>query len=466
MNRPAHLTLTAVLLMLALTACMGEDAADPTPTAPATSAAATATQPPVPAQSTQTTRPASPTPPTGAAENASPTVARTADTSAPTATVAAEPTATVTTEPTAVTGDAEDILLTALLTETDLPEGWSVDKAEIVNPDDPEDEGSQLCDAESYPRKDEKLAEVEGEFSDAEDGVFILQNVVAFPEEVVLDAMNYARTFASCDEWVDDDGTLVTLTHLDDPDLGDDAFTALIRFEAPTQVVEGQWTFVRVGGLIAIVVVVGAEGAELPEYEPLMDAAVARVEAAADELGLRDIDASAALEPLLLTETDLGEGWTVENTGDIEDPERYGLCGMDAFPDRFNALAEVQSDYVVDPENGPLLWHSITALSATAAPEAMDYIRQTGSCGTWEDDGEAYPVTVLDELDLGDESFAALVVIDDPDSEPGHAEVEFVFVRTGNLITVVMYAAVDVIDIAEVERIVRLALDKLEDENS
>jgi hypothetical protein len=250
--------LGVVVIVGVAIACGGDDDDPPTTTATAPAAATSAATPTALTAAT----------PTGAASA----------TSAATAT--AEPAATSTPPE---TGDAEvqaRLARTALALD-DMPTGWTqVDMTD----DEPDTDETAVCGNPPYPNRDNRLGEVEVGFQQSEIGPFVFQNLVEFPEEDALGAMEYAREIASCTEWTetDEDGVEQTyrLAPLEVGDFGDDTYANVVSLD-----IEGVGTlvnntvFVRVGNTLTVIVHSQIGEPDLDETEGFVQAAVEKMEA-------------------------------------------------------------------------------------------------------------------------------------------------------------------------------------------
>ena len=300
MTSPLRMTVLTTLCLLVLpllVACGGDDdndGASPTNTAMVVAASPTTTAAPD-ADDNVANDSASPTTDSeSSTASASPTGGATAsptrDASRPVATRAPEPTPTESDVGTGSDTDpvtpGEQALLGILLEQADLPDGWTVESAEGVA-DDP-DSDDQICGAESFPQQDQKIAEVEGEYSfDSVDApLFLLQNLVQFPEDIALDAMDWAREASSCTEWTDDQGSTIQVAPLESPALGDDSHAVRFAFEAGDgTIVEGDWVFIRVGGMISTIAYLGQQGSDLAQFYDIMVTATEKMESGSGDSG-------------------------------------------------------------------------------------------------------------------------------------------------------------------------------------
>jgi hypothetical protein len=149
--------------------------------------------------------------------------------------------------------ETEARLFEMLLTAEELGDQWAEVRREVPESDSSVTEGG-ICNAPNFEQRDAKLAEVEAEWQQSEEGPFFLQNIVEFPDDVVESAMNWARETVSCTEFTDEDGVAVTVTPIDDPalaELGDDAVGAVLTLPDDSGVTQDiAVIYVRVGTVI------------------------------------------------------------------------------------------------------------------------------------------------------------------------------------------------------------------------
>jgi hypothetical protein len=363
----------------------------------------------------------------------------------------------------------EQHLIDALLLPDDIGAGWSDDGTEIQTDKFSED-ANTLCGADAFPRRREKLAQVERQLSNDGIEMILLHNVTAFEESVAIEAMDYARDVSGCSEWTEDDTTYTLAPMLNEPHLGDDSFGLRLSFDAGTgEIVEGDWIFVRVGGLIAIVSYFGRQGSDFAPMTSVVEAAGSKLALAAVVAGLVGEDTSdgadgaltATFDALLLTAADLPGDWSEVDRGIPTDDDRYGVCEAPAFPEVLGALTEVQVDFALDADDGPFLWHSLAVMPSGEGDAAMDFIRQNGSCSGWTEDSLRFQVTEIDAPTLGNESFA--VIVSTQRADEGPVQVEFLFTRVGDVISVILVAARGELDPVTAEESQSIAVEKLED---
>ncbi|HEX5166960.1 MAG TPA: hypothetical protein VFV93_16255 [Thermomicrobiales bacterium] len=446
----------AMLLVLALAGCGGgDDDDDPTATATtqATTPAATATA----TSSVSGGAAASPTALTATREpEASPTARATAP-SRPIATQPPTATATETTGEGIPSLDAQ--LMELLLQPEDFTSEWSQDAFGLMESDT--DDSDEICGQPPFPDRDQKLAGVEAQYSIGGDQpAFLLHNIVVFPDDTAVDALNYARDISGCGEWTDADGQVYTILPLDGPDRGDDSFMASMSFESNGTPLYGEYTFVRVGGAIATVAFITVDGADTSAHRALVDLAVTRLEDASIGAG------TGALDRMLLTAEDLAlvdevNVWQVGDEIDPSEADRFAVCDSESFPDVLGSADESGHEMSANDDAGPYAMHSVVQMLAGDGTTAMDWIRSELSCSSWTDeDGDEYTVSDSGDLEVGDDTFWLIVSLTDEESDTS-AQVGFGFSQVGDYISVVGLAAEDTIDPELFGAMMALAAEKV-----
>lgn len=272
-----------VLVLSFVIACGGDDD-DETPPA----AGATPTTAPAPTGTSTGDGSASGTPTSAGAATSAPTMTDATPTEAaePTATTAAAATETPTaaaTEPPAestatnvpsgdeVTPD-EQRLLDLLLSEDEalaiLGVGWMETSRGPVAEDDGDSVG--ICGAADFPRKDEKIAHVQADWSTEDNNSISFENIVEFPDGVIDEAMQYLRDSVSCTEWTDTDGSVATVAPWDNPelaDLGDETIAIIVTTEVNGAPVDIYAAFVRTGNLITQIIYADLTATDTAEVE-------------------------------------------------------------------------------------------------------------------------------------------------------------------------------------------------------
>lgn len=296
MTKKLTLVLCAVLLSVMLAACGGDDP-DPTATPPAAPTATEAAADDAAGEEAPTEVAATPTEAAAAATPTEETVMPTTEPE-PTGTVApastVEPTATAeaaTVDPTAtgettapeptpeVDSEAEAALFEMALAEEDLPEGWMLTFSDVVTESELD---TTFCNVDPFSSPGGRIAAVELEFEiSVDEGPFLLQNLTAYPEEVSIEAMEYARTeIVSCDEWTDEFDTTYQIQDLELPAYGDESFAVLLSFEIPEAgQVPVAFAFVRVDGILISVGYIDMVEIDMQQLETIIERAVEKVEA-------------------------------------------------------------------------------------------------------------------------------------------------------------------------------------------
>lgn len=445
--------LTSLLLVLALAACGGgggDDDDDADPTVTSVSGASTATTAPATATSTRASggSDASASPeasPTSVPDEATPTVAGTAP-SRPIATpVPTEAAPTATTEAVGVP-EVEAELMAVLLQPEDFSSDWTQDTFGPMEMDT--DESDELCNQPSFPDRDERIAGVEAEYSlDGDTPAFIIENIVLFPEETAVAALEYAREVSSCGEWTDDSGQTFTITPLDGVEYGDESYTASIEFEIAGTPYYGEYVFIRIGGAIATVAFITIEGADFTALQAFVPVAAERLQDAA----ISDGSADSELMDLLLVAEDVAlvDDVNVWETGEpigSTDEERFSVCGAMSFPDALGALDEIGHELFANGDAGPFAMHSVVQMLEGNGAAAMEWIRTELSCPSWTDDDGEYEVTESGDLAVGDDTYWLIVTIVAEDGSGDTVQLGYGFSQIGDYISVVGLAAEDSID--------------------
>lgn len=297
MLKKASILACMLLLSVMLAACNGDDE-DPTATvaAPATTTTAaagddaeadeeTATATEEVAEATATDEVSTPT--SEPTEDPDPTATTAATEPAGTPTestgATAEPTADGQSEstPGVVNADpeAEAALLDMVVTEEELPEGWTLFQ---VAPSVSESGGLTFCNSESFSRPEERLAAVEAEFErDPQAGPFLLESLTAYPEETAMEAFEFSRDItSSCEEWTDEDGITYQLSVEERPDYGDESYGMRMTFEAPgAGEITADFTLVRIGGVLLALGYLGLGELDNAEFTTITETVVEKIEA-------------------------------------------------------------------------------------------------------------------------------------------------------------------------------------------
>lgn len=458
MLRSIALALVTVLLVGMLAACGGSD--DPTPTetpVPAQPATPTATMAP-----TATTEPA---PTVTAVSTATPTAEPTRTPAPaptrliPTATPRPEPTP-VPTEPVGTT--PEQLLRFAALSEEDLGEGWVLESIEVPSLDTGPETG--FCGQPHFPDRDERVAALDVRL-DREDGsAIVMQGLVVYPYTTSIAAMDYAMEMsAACDGWIADDGTAIDVMPLEDPLLGDDSFALLLSFELNGTPIETYNVYIREDEYLMALTYVVQAGGDISPLLGIAQTATAKMFAVSESYFFPEYDEDflAQSGALLLTTPEIPGGWTLAEYAIPPESDRYGLCDADPFPDLYAARSEIAAYFHIDPENGPFLMHSIVAMeNVEAADVAMMFIRDSTSCADWTDEFNDYYVVVdRPALALGDDTYT--IVSQFEAFGFGTVQLSGTFIRTGSIITVLLYSQLGEIDVSALESYGALAIGKL-----
>jgi hypothetical protein len=205
---------------------------------------------------------------------------------------------------------------------------------------------------------------------------------------------------------------------------------------------ETEYYFIRVGGLIATVALLTPEGGDLTPLLGLVETAAQRLEEVegfgegqdGDDLEERLLE--LVLLPEDIEQVDAVNDWIDDGLTDTDSPDRYGVCGADAFPDELEALGEVGREMLADSDNGPFALHSVVQLPDDAGVAAMEWIRAEMSCSSWMEDGDEFTVVESGELEVGDDTY--WLIAGGVNAETGEtAQVGFGFTRIGDIVSVV-----------------------------
>ncbi|HUG16896.1 MAG TPA: hypothetical protein VMM78_17950 [Thermomicrobiales bacterium] len=462
MRTVQHAAFASLIAVLTLAGCGGDGpSATSLPQLTTTATPTTADESPTATVvATATTAPE----PTATSTPAPTNTPRPIATQAPTATATVAPTATP--DPLA---ERADMLLLALLDERSLPQGWTLDNTETRFEADPEQQ--IVCDLHEFPGRAELVMEVEAEFTSA-DGMQLFQQTIAeYPMATAFQALNFVRSqISECPEWQSPDGITFqvepVLMYL--PTSMSLAYT--IRFELNGQQFEGRWIFVNTYAFVVTIAYFAPEGTDLTVLEAAVFDVVPRLQVVSNSFDepdyYDDLELAVLTSMQLMSRAEtlqLSEQWFEAGVAIPEGEQRYNVCGLDLFTERFESLEELQNEFVVDRNVGPFLWQSISTFpDADAATDAMEHIRDTVSCAEFLDNtGNTWQVLDYPELGVGDEAHAALVSIDD--SVIGSAQGEFVFVRVGEQITVIVYVVVqETLDHGRVAGITEMAVREIE----
>lgn len=454
----------SLILVAALAACGGgDDDDDPTATSgpgatPTATTAATATETESTAGAGEESSPDAS--PTLTAVPASPTAQATAPTR-PIATT--PPTQPAPTAPTEEDPDAalEEALLEALLQPADFSADWTQDAFGPMEPDT--DDSDELCGQPPFPDRDQRIAGVEAEYSlEVDPPASVIENIVAFPEETAIAAMDYAREVSACGGWTDEDGLVFTITPFDGPDYGDDTFSAVLTIESQGTLIYGEYNFIRVGGVIATVAFITLDGEDVTSYQALVGVAAERLDEAFGEIG----GAGAGLADVLLLPEDIAlvdsvRVWEVGNPIRSTDESRFSVCESASFPDALGAVEEVGHGLFSDDAVGTRAMHSVVQLAAGDGVAAMEWIRAESSCSTWSNATRDFEVAERGDLDVGEDTHWLIVDVTATDSSGLVAQVAYGFTQIGDTISVVGLVAEGDIDPELFGAVIALAAEKV-----
>jgi len=422
--------LLALLIATTLAACSGGGDDDPTATAAASGDTPTETS-----EATVTTAASEPTVTTAAA---SPT-ATTSATDSVDATVTSAPTGS---PETGSFTDEEAALLDLLLAATELPGEWN--QLSVEAPELSDSPG--FCDTPRFPRAVERIAEVEVEYQSADGARLVLQNITQFPEDVAVAALAYVRETATCSEWTDATGTVFEISPADAPALGDESHAIHVAFQvADAGRLEGDITFVRIGGYVTIVTTLELGGYDAAFSSDVAEGAARKIEALTGT-GNNVTDEESTLIAGLLTLDDLDDDWDQTQPAHRSDPASWtGLCDAELFPDAGEATARVAAEFYEGFEaDSATLMQLLISYPTGIAEAAFDYEQEAASCDSFSsgdtdvtlEPDSAFPA-------LGDESFAIRFTFDNADEEVGGY---WIIIRVADTLTTLIYTVPNDLD--------------------
>lgn len=372
--------------------------------------------------------------------------------SSPTTVPTVEPTQTYTAEQTA--------LLDVILAPSDLPEGWQQLQAGV--PEDNDDPG--LCGAPRFPRADERVAEVEAEYQSPNSDAFVLQNLTQFPEDVAVEAIQYLRDSVDCDEFTDESGTTFNLSPADAPDLSDEAFAVNVSFRVPDAGdLTGQFIYVRTGGLTSIISYLTLGELDAAQVEEIASIATEKMAAvAADDGGT--IQEEADLLGVLLTVNDFPDGWQPISPSGVSDASGWvPLCGAEPFVGINDALARVSANFFdSSAEDSAAVQQVIEQFPPELVEQAMAYERESASCQQWNVGESEISLAPTGLPEFGNESLAVTYTYQD--ATRGEVQGIWIVIRSGDLISHIVYTDPEAADTAFIEGLARRAVSRMEAE--
>jgi hypothetical protein len=274
--------------------------------------------------------------------------------------------------------------------------------------------------------------------------------------------MQYARESVSCTEWVDDEGTVFTISETDAPDLGDESFAFRVAFEvADAGTLDGDYIFVRVGGYISIVTYL-----VLDDYDPQAAAEVATIATAKLEQGTTTGSGLTAEEQALvdglLALDDVPEDWDQLSSAGRSDPDDWTqLCDAELFDDAEAALARVSVGFYQGfAEDSATIQQLLIAYPDDVVEDAMEYERLAMSCASFEQDGSEVQLEPADFAPLGDDLEAVHFTFESDEGDP--VDGYWIVVRTGSLLSTIIYSDPLGADPVFAEDLVRDAVAKMD----
>ncbi|MDQ4045036.1 MAG: hypothetical protein M3173_06275, partial [Chloroflexota bacterium] len=197
--------------------------------------------------------------------------------------------------------------------------------------------------------------------------------------------------------------------------------------------------------------VISSPAASTPDASPTVEPTIEPTQTYTSE--------QTALLDVLLSPSDLPEGWQ-QLRADVPEPnDEPGLCGAPPFPRASERVAEVEAEYQ-SADNTSFILQNLTQFPEGVAVEAMQYVRDSVDCDEFTgDDGTTFALAPADVPDLGDEAYAVNVSFQAADA--GEFTGQFVYVRTGGLISIVSYLTLGEFDPAQVEQIAGIVTGKM-----
>lgn len=314
----------------------------------------------------------------------------------------------------------ESALLAMLPAGDSLPDDWTLVASGPVRS---RSGATLLCGVDSFPGSDEKLAEVEAEYlRTGLTSASVLQDVVAFPESVAVEAMAWARQTIVCDEWTDADGTTVSLDPFEDAGVGDESLSTTITITTDGDQVSGRWFFVRKGGLIATIAYLGSDATTAGVADAVVANAVGLLDPARAAAAALDPAVQSALLEVVLRPSDIGDGWAKTASGPTPSLVKVPLlCGAPLFDESSGALGDVTARFE-HGSSGASVTQRLVAYPANRVVDVMGDARAAIACGELDGpDGAIYqlapPAPVALDADgvtatfVGDAGYGALSVV-------------------------------------------------------
>ena len=338
-------------------------------------------------------------------------------------------------------------MVSALITDVDLGTGWTQDE---LGPDvSDNDSSSNICGVADFPDKDAKIAQVESQvtYDDGTVGGLYAENLTAFPLEIAEAAFDYAIEGVSCGTFTDDDGNVHVLTPVDDPGLGDESAAYAWTFTADGQELTGYYAFVRVGPYVALFGWLGLPALDDDAMVLVTIEAVDRITGLAVSQGLADggaTDLQAQVEGALLTAEQLDSiepGWTDLGLADTTFTDRYSVCGVVSFAERFEVQAEAAADFELDGEFQGNMQHGLVVLADGEGATVFEQIRTDAQCGTWADSGTTITLQQQTDPAVGDDTLLLMLEVSDASGASGYAAIAYT--RWQDVISVVSVVSFD-----------------------
>lgn len=170
---------------------------------------------------------------------------------------------------------------------------------------------------------------------------------------------------------------------------------------------------------------------------------------------------------MLLALEDMPTGWTTWDTGSEGDDTggNTSLCGQPQPETVIEPVAEDEAGYIKG-QIGPFFNQLVAVYEeAGQAEELMTYVQSSFTCSEWTETvatGEevTYQISPLSFLSFGDQTF--VFRMSTQAGAAGAIEFDVVFVRTGEIVTVVFHGGIGGVDSAFTEEYTMKAVEKIE----
>ncbi|CAN5115486.1 MAG: hypothetical protein H0V47_03125 [Chloroflexia bacterium] len=172
---------------------------------------------------------------------------------------------------------------------------------------------------------------------------------------------------------------------------------------------------------------------------------------------------TSQLGAVALTTADLPSGWEPSNAVDLGLDREVSICNAPGPDTVIEPVARSEAQFQ-QSDFGPFLAETLSAYRNEAdAREIMAYLRAAISCSEWDDESRnrVWEISPLSFPEKGDDTFSVQMQTDL--GFIGAVRFQAVFVRTGNVITLIGHGTLGSVDRNQTEGFVDLALEKLRD---